>query len=117
MIIEREREREREHAREFYSKNPTPNGSRPRGLIGLYRKGQKNKNKRPQPAKESSREAFIQEGNRTPVAKATHARYRVKRETEHLWRKGGSYALEVTVTSLHPPHLCRIAVFSIFGFY
>ena len=53
--VEREREREREScAREFYLKNPTPNGSRPSGLIGLDRKGQKNKNKRPQPAKESS---------------------------------------------------------------
>ena len=42
-------ERERESlAREFYSKNPTPPGA-----------------------------AFIREGNRAPVAKATHSRYRV----------------------------------------
>ena len=32
-----ERERERELGTEFYSKNPTPNGSRPSGLIGLGR--------------------------------------------------------------------------------
>ena len=42
-------------ARDFYSKNPTPNGSRPSDLIGLYRKRQPRK-KRPQPAKRSSRE-------------------------------------------------------------
>ena len=36
--VGRERERERERAgTEFYSKNPTPNGSRPRGLIGHWR--------------------------------------------------------------------------------
>ena len=45
-----ERERERESlAREFYSKNPTPPGAA---------------------------QAFIQEGNRAPVSKATHSRYR-----------------------------------------
>ena len=48
------RERERELGTEFYSKNPTPNGSRPSDLIGLYRKWQRKK--RPQPAKRSSRE-------------------------------------------------------------
>ena len=56
---------------------PNPTGSRPRDLIGLYRKWQSVK--RPQPAKRSSRAeggatgAFIQEGNRAPVSKATHA--------------------------------------------
>ena len=39
-------------ARDFYLKNPTPNGSRPSDLIGLYRKWQRKK--RPQPAKRSS---------------------------------------------------------------
>ena len=55
--IERERdqrERERELGTEFYSKNPTPNGSRPSDLIGHYTKWQRAK--RPQPAKRSSRE-------------------------------------------------------------
>ena len=70
---------------------PNPTGSRPRDLIGLYRRWQPRK-RRPQPAKRSSRGggggdrgstaarptllSFIQEGNRTPVAKATHSRYR-----------------------------------------
>ena len=43
---------------------PNPTGSRPSDLIGLYTKWQRAK--RP----------FIREGNRAPVAKATHARYR-----------------------------------------
>ena len=45
---------EKELGTEFYSKNPTPNGSRPSDLIGLYKKWQSAK--RPQPAKRSSRE-------------------------------------------------------------
>jgi hypothetical protein len=42
-------------SRDFYLKNPTPNGSRPSDLIGLHRKWQPRK-KRPQPATSSSRE-------------------------------------------------------------
>ena len=48
------RERERELGTEFYSKNPTPNGSRPSGLIGLYKRW--HQEERPQPAKRSNRE-------------------------------------------------------------
>ena len=43
--------REREHGTGILFEEPNPTGSRPRDLI-----------------------AFIQEGNRTPVAKATHSR-------------------------------------------
>ena len=77
------RERERESCGTgFLFEEPNPTGSRPSDLIGLYTKWQRAK--RPQPAKRSSREEggatgaplFIEEGNRTPVAKATHERYR-----------------------------------------
>ena len=87
------RERERESlAREFYLKNPTPNGSRPRDLIGLYRKWQRKK--RPQPAKRSSREEGGGDRGST-AARPTLTRnwggpqvrdpaLLFKRETEHL---------------------------------
>ena len=56
------RERERESCGTgFLFEEPNPTGSRPSDLIGLYTKWQ--------------RAMFIEEGNRTPVAKATHARY------------------------------------------
>ena len=68
--------KEREYGTGILFEEPNPTGSRPRDLIGLYKKWQSGE--RPQPAKRSSREegAFIREGNRAPVAKATHARYR-----------------------------------------
>ena len=79
-----EREREREHGTGILFEEPNPTGSHPRGLIGLYKRW--HQEERPQPAKRSNREegggdrgstaAFIQEGNRAPVSKATHSRYR-----------------------------------------
>ena len=101
---EREREREREwHGILF--QEPNPRGSRPSDLIGLCRQykkpdppstqGEARRARKPRPAKRGSGEggegaqglhcgeanpgrptAFIQEGNETPVSKATHSRYR-----------------------------------------
>ena len=96
---------ERDMAREVDSKNPTPpygtgilfeepnpTGSRPRGLIGLYKRW--HQEERPQPAKRSNREEgggdFIQEGNRAPVSKATHERGSFKRESVFFRRYASS---------------------------
>ena len=48
IFIRRTQPHRSDLARDFYSKNPTSNGSRPSDLIGLYRKRQPRK-KRPQP--------------------------------------------------------------------
>ena len=72
---------------EFYSKNPTPIGSRPRGLIGLWRMttqetppprthkegqgGQGKPNRQKGAAGEGGGSIVIEEGNREPVNKAT----------------------------------------------
>ena len=45
--MEREREREREHGTGILFEEPNPTGSRPRGLIGLYRKWQRAKSRDP----------------------------------------------------------------------
>ena len=54
-VIEGKRERERESCGTgILFEEPNPTGSRPRGLIGLYKRWQQEE--RPQPAKKSSRE-------------------------------------------------------------
>ena len=84
-------ERKRRHGILF--KEPNPRGSRPSDLIGLCRQhtkpdppitqGEARRARKPVPIVSVNPDAdppqpswFIQEGNRTPVSKATHSRYR-----------------------------------------
>ena len=89
----RERDTRSPYGTEFYLKNPTPlgaaqatfgtgilfeepnpTGSRPRDLIGLYRVGKRDPNRRKGAAgKRGGATVVYSRGNRAPVAKATHA--------------------------------------------